>query len=248
MATTTWKYDSKLKNDLRKYVQQRLQRNEILDFMTRDYPHYKWSRRSLDRRLSHFEIRYIDGNVPVEAARQAVIQELDGPGKLLGYRAMTHKLRQKYNLKVPRELVHNVMFDLDPDGLAARAPGAKKAKAKGHFVTFGPSWTYSLDGHDKLMGFQNWTFPLAIYGCLDTASRKLMWLKIWNTNSDPILIGKWYLEALLESHTLPHYLRLDKGTETTTTSTIHAYLRDKQGDIQDPSESILFEPSPSNQA
>ena len=74
MATTTWKYDSKLKNDLRKYVQQRLQRNEILDFMTRDYPHYKWSLRSLDQRLSHFEIRYIDGNVPVEAAREAVIQ------------------------------------------------------------------------------------------------------------------------------------------------------------------------------
>ena len=74
-----------------------------------------------------------------------------------------------------------------------------------------------------------------------------MWLKIWTSNSNPIFIGKWYIEALLESRTLPHYLRLDKGTETTTMSTIHAYLRHKQGDLSDPTESILFGPSPSNQ-
>ena len=73
------------------------------------------------------------------------------------------------------------------------------------------------------MGFQIWTFPLAIYGCVDTASQKLMWLKIWSTNSDPILIGKWYLEALLESHTLPH-LCLDKEYDTSVSeSMIHEY-------------------------
>ena len=32
----------------------------------------------------------------------------------------------------------------------------------------GPNWVHSLDGHDKLMGYQNSTFPLAIYGCLDS--------------------------------------------------------------------------------
>ncbi len=126
MATAMWKNYTKLKNDLIKYVQQRLWRTEILDFMTRDYPCYKWSLRSLDRKLDYFEIRDIDGNVSVEDAREAMIQELDGP--LLGYRAMTNKLRQKYNLKVPRDLVHNFMFDLDPDGVAARAPGVKSQK------------------------------------------------------------------------------------------------------------------------
>ena len=87
-----WKYNSKLKNDLSKYVQLHLQHNEIVDFMTRDYPHYKWSLCSLDRRLSHFEIRYIDENVLVEAAREAVVQELDSPVKLLGYQVMTQTL------------------------------------------------------------------------------------------------------------------------------------------------------------
>ena len=48
MAMTMQKYDSKLKNNPSKYVQQHLQRNEIVDFMTRDYSHHKWSLHSLD--------------------------------------------------------------------------------------------------------------------------------------------------------------------------------------------------------
>ena len=52
-------------------------------------------------------------------------------------------------------------------------------RKKGNFSSKGPNWVHSLDGHDKLMGFQNFTFPLAIYGCLHTASRKLLWLRVW---------------------------------------------------------------------
>lgn len=203
--------------------------------------------RTLDRRLRHFGIKYIDRNVPLEAAREAVKKELEGPGALLGYRAMTNKIRQKYDMKVPRALVHDIMFDVDPEGLARRAPGAKNKKVKGHFMTRGPNWTYSLDGHDKMMGYQNFTFPIAIYGCIDTASRKLIWLKVWITNSNPLFIGKWYLESLLETGILPNYIRIDKGTETTTMSTIHAYLRSQEGDLENPTDSILFGPSPSNQ-
>ena len=194
ICRSKWKYDLKLKADLIKYVKERMQRIEILDFVQKDYPIYKWSLRTLDRRLSYFNIKYIDENVRIDDVREAVREELEGPGKLLGYRAMTQKIRQKHDMKVPRDLVHNVMYDLDAEGLEARAPGAKKRKPKGHFITLGPDWTYSVDGHDKLMGFQNSTFPLAIYGCIDTASRKLLWLKIWTTNSNPILVGKWYIQ------------------------------------------------------
>jgi hypothetical protein len=79
--------------------------------------------------------------------------------------------------------------------------------------------------------------------------RKLIWLKVWTTNSNPVFVGKWYLQSLLETGILPNYIRLDKGTETTTMSTIHAYLmsQQSQGDLDDPTDSILFGPSPSNQ-
>ena len=91
------------------------------------------------------------------------------------------------------------MSELDPDGLETRGGvGGKKKRKKGHFMTKGTNWVHALDGHDKLMGYQNSTFPLAIYGSIDTASRKLLWLRVWVSNSEPKLIGKWYLDICIK--------------------------------------------------
>ena len=60
----------------------------------------------------------------------AVKKELDGPGMLLGYRAMNHKLRTEHNVQVPRHLVHNVMAELDPEGLEARNLQKKEEETK----------------------------------------------------------------------------------------------------------------------
>ena len=104
---------------------------------------------------------------------------MEGPGKLLGYRATQKKLRQAHDLRVPQDLVHTVMYNVDPDALEERAPCFKKKKKKGHFTTRGTNWVHSLDGHDKLMDYQNSTFPIAAYGCIDMCSRKLLWVKVW---------------------------------------------------------------------
>ena len=58
----------------------------------------------------------------------------------------------------------------------------------------------SLDGHDKLCGFQNSMFPLCIYGGQDTFSGRINFLRIWTSNNDP---------KLLESSTLTTYLRAE---------------------------------------
>ena len=97
------------------------------------------------------------------------------------------------------------------------------------------------------MGYQNSTYPLAIYGCVDTASRKLLWLKIWTSNSDPQLIGRWYFDYLFENKTLAAFLRVDRGTETGTMAVMHAFLRRHQNDDIDPSETVKYGPSTSNQ-
>lgn len=137
----SWKEDVFLKEEMSKYVSQGLQREEILDFLKRDFAQYAWSIRTLDRRLRHFDIFYNDIDVSVEEVKEAVKKELDGPGKLLGYRAMCKKVRQDHNLNVPRDLVHAVMYGLDPKGLEARGPvGKKKTKPKGNFTTKGPNW------------------------------------------------------------------------------------------------------------
>ena len=100
------------------------------------------------------------------------------------------------------------------------------------------------------MGYQNHTFPLAIYGCIDTASRKLMFLKVWPSNSKPEQVGRWYFDYLYESRRLPHFVRIDKGTETGVLATIHAYLCSKQVDVENEQEAcdrVRYGPSTSNQ-
>ena len=163
-SRSEWKEDNQLEHDLRKYVSQNLKRSEILDFVQRDFSEYTWSTATLDRRLRHFGIYYINYDIPVEAVSDAVQKELEGPGKLVGYRAMNHKLRTEHNVQVPRHLVYNVMAELDPEGLEARNLQQKKKKKKGYFTSEGPLWVVSLDGHDKLCGYQNSTFPLGLCG------------------------------------------------------------------------------------
>ena len=242
-----WREDLKLREDMERHVRQGYDREEALDFLKRDFLMYAWSIRSSDRCLRCFEIYYNNPEVFVEEVKDAV-KELEGPGKLLGYRAIHKKVRQEYNHHVTRDAVYNVMYNLDPEGLKAHGGiGAKKKRKKVTFLQKGPNFVHSLDGHDKMMGYQNSTFPLAVYGCIDTASRKIMWLRIWTTNSNPKLVGLWYLEHLLETRTISRMIRLDKSTETGVMATMHAYLRRNHSDIDDPVDTILYGPSTSNQ-
>ena len=129
-----WRENMKLREDMERYVRQGYEREEALDFLKRDFSMYTWSIRSLDRRLRCFEIYHNNPEVSVEEVKDAVKKELEGPGKLLWYRAMHKKVRQEYNHHVTRDAVYNVMYDLDPEGLEARGGiGAKKKRKK---VTF----------------------------------------------------------------------------------------------------------------
>ena len=122
-----WINDLALKDDLTEYVKRNWRKKEILDFIRTKYPMYAWSERTLSRRLQYFDIRFIDYNVSVDAVEGAVRRELEGPGQLLGYRAMQQKLREVHGLCVPRDLVYAVMGNLCPQTLEARG-GVGKAK------------------------------------------------------------------------------------------------------------------------
>ena len=94
----SWKTDNALVTDLEKNVSQNLTRKEILDFMKKDFSSYPWSLATLARRLRHFKISYIDAETDVETVKEAVREKLAGPGKCLGYRAMTQKLRTQHGI------------------------------------------------------------------------------------------------------------------------------------------------------
>ena len=241
-----WMNDDDLRLRLGSLVKKGYQRKEIDLFMKKEFPHYAWGCiKTLDRRLRHFELNYVNYETPLQDVKNAVKKELEGPGKLLGVRAMTKKLRMVHDVKVPRDLVNEVMYEHDPDGLEERQPCNKGKRRKGKFVTQGVNWVWSLDGHDKLMGFQNWTFPIALYGCYDTASRKVMFLKVWTSNSSPDIIGRWYFDHVFETQKLPCMIRLDKGTETGLLASIHAFLRKGHGDMS-PEDTVHFGSSTTN--
>ena len=231
IRNSEWESNGELQRELSKYVTKGLQRNEILNYMLRDFPQYSWSIRTLDRRMRYFNIFYHEKNVSLNAVKEDVKGELNGTGKLLGYRSMHLKIRQKNGLNVTRDQVYDVMTDIDLEGLRQRQSRFKRKKEKGTFTAVGPNWVVSLDGHDKLRGLQKSTFPLAIYGCIDTASRKILFLKVWTFNSNPIFVGWWYFEYPYKNKILPNYIRIDKGNETATLSTMHAYLSSSQTDV-----------------
>ena len=221
---------------LNKYVTKGLQRNEILSYMLRDFPQYSWSIRTTFVSLNN--------------VKEAVKGEFNGPGKLLSYRAMHLKIREKNGLNVTRDQVYDVVTDVDLEGLRQRQPWFKRKKEKDTFTAVGANWVVSLDGHDKLMDFLKSTFPLTLYVCIDTASQKILFLKVWTSNSNPAFVLWRYFEYLYKSKILPNYTRVDKGTETATLSTMHAYLSSLQMNVQTEDEAcerVIYGPSTSNQ-
>ena len=113
----SWKEDENLEKTLHQYVKEGLRRHEILDFLPRDFLEYAWSFRTLDRRLQYFNSGYTDRNVTIDQIQTAVRKEMEGPGQLLGYRALHKEIRQVHDLKVPRDLVYAAMYDAYPDVL-----------------------------------------------------------------------------------------------------------------------------------
>ena len=113
-----------------------MKRSEVLDFLKRDYPEYAWSLPTLDRRMRHFDIKYINYETTVDEVVAAFNTENDGPGQLLGYRAMHKKLREQHGLAVPRGLVYDVMTMECPEGLERRKNVGKKKRKRGPVGTF----------------------------------------------------------------------------------------------------------------
>ena len=252
MNANYWADDENLKHDLQEYVLNNFKRTEVLDFMRKEYPEYTWSldgrlrTETLDGRLRYFNISYIDYQMDVDTVRAVVQNEVCGPGQLLGYRAMNQKRRCEHGIKVPCSLVYNVMMEMDPEGQAQRSLIKKRKRRANLFSTDGPLYVVSLDGHDKLCGYQNWTFPLGLYGCIDSFSRKMLFLYVCQSNSSSHIIARRYFDFLYDTRVLPKFLRIDKGSETGKMTTLHAYLTSKLSVMEDPTDSVIYGPSNTN--
>ena len=76
------------------------------------------------------------------------------------------------------------------------------------YWTPGPNYIWHIDAYDKIK-----PYGFGISGCIDGFSRRLIWLKVYTTNSDPSIIAGYFLEALKEHRGCPCVVRADAGTE-----------------------------------
>ena len=112
---------------------------EILDLVQIKYPMYVWSPRTLTCRLQYFGIQFADYSVDIDDVhvREAVEEEMNGPGSLLGYRALHQKIREVHGLSVPRNLVYAMMAEVNPQGLEERGGVGKpkRPRRKNAFIS-----------------------------------------------------------------------------------------------------------------
>lgn len=80
--------------------------------------------------MNHFDIKYINYEVDVGEVEDTVRKEMDGPGRLLGYRALHKKLREVHELNVPRSLVYAMMKQVNPEGLEERGNVGRSKRPK----------------------------------------------------------------------------------------------------------------------
>ncbi|KAF3844484.1 hypothetical protein F7725_007647 [Dissostichus mawsoni] len=210
----------------------------ILDFLEKRHNIFLCLR-TLKRRLQNAGLTRRTDYTPIGTVHQTVAHELRGSGWLLGYRAMWQTLQQKYHLRVKREDVRQTISRLDPSGVQLRS---RRRFVRRGYVTAGPNQVWHADGYDKLK-----PFGIAISGCIDGFSRKVMWLRSGSTNNDPGIIAQHYLQCLSEFGLLPARLRTDCGTENGTMAAINCTLRSQHTDDFAGALSHMYGTSTANQ-
>ena len=66
---------------------------------------------------------------------RVIHQEMEGPGRFLGYRTLHEKVHEIHGLNVPRNLVYDVMYEVNPQGLEERG-GVGQPKRPRRKATF----------------------------------------------------------------------------------------------------------------
>ena len=223
---------------IRHYFKKNYKYSTILQFLEK-FHNIKLSKRTLIRKLQEYGLGRRKYNANRDQVEQAIRQELNGSGRLLGYRAMWRRLQSNHGIYVRRLTVQTVLRELDPEGSQLRKAHRLSRR---EYLNPGPNHCWHADGYDKLKPYG---FP--IHGCIDGFSRRIMWLEIVRTNNDPRVIGKLYLDCIKKHRSCPTVLRTDKGTENGIMAAAQCYLRRNGGDAQSGIRAHRYGSSHSNQ-
>ena len=162
------------------------------------------SERHLRRVLKSLHLERRKDYTDIGEVASFIQKMLNTSGQQHGYRWMFQRCLN-HGIKVRKEDVRVILSCLDPEGCSFRQ--ARRLHRRKYFSK-GPNYIWHFDGYDKLK-----PFGFGISGCIDGFSRKIIWLNVYHTNSDPRVIGSYYFEAIQTLRGCPVFMRGDPGTE-----------------------------------
>ncbi|XP_014678571.1 PREDICTED: uncharacterized protein LOC106818370 [Priapulus caudatus] len=150
----------------------------------------------------------IQRHAPPTQVAAAIQYEISGSGAYLGCRSMAKRLMSKYHLRASRAMVLQIQNELDPAGVKLRKEHKLSRRV---YRNAGPNFLIHLDGYDKLK-----PYGFAIHGCMDGYSRRILWLRVANTNNDPAVVASYFIDYVKKIQGVPRCVQMDAGTENVT--------------------------------
>ena len=201
---------------IKHYFSLGLQYSEILAFLL-SFHEIQLSLRQLRRILRREGLRRRKDHSDIEQVINAIETELEGSGNRIGYRQMHQRLRNDYGLVVQKEIVREIIKELDPVGVQARS---SKRLRRREYRAKGPNYIWHIDGYDKLK-----PFGFCVHGGIDGYSRRILWLEVGCTNNNPKIIANYFTDCIRQIGGVPRIVRADAGTENISVAGIQRFLR-----------------------
>ena len=237
-SATDFPFEEEAEEDLiRHYFNKGFTYEEIRLFLQTKHD-ITFSLRTLKKRLSDMGLKRKNVAYDINNVRNRIEEEIDGPGCSGGYRSVWHTLRLE-GMQVPRNVVQNTLKELDPEGCEVRRA---KCLRRRQYRNPGPNHVWHMDGYDKLKPYG---FP--VHGCIDGFSRRILWLEVARTNNNPAVIGKFFLNTIVEEGGCPTMLRSDNGTENVIVAGMQCYFRCNGDDDHAGVKAHKYGTSPANQ-
>ncbi len=101
------------------------------------------SLRTLKRKLSKLGLSRRGQNIDEDAITTLIRQEIQGAGRLAGYRSIWHALRLRHGVHVPRNLVARILKEIDPEGVQLRK---SRRLTRRRYMSLGPNFCWHIDG------------------------------------------------------------------------------------------------------
>ena len=130
------------KETLEKYFYAGFEYKTIVLLLERHHS-IKTSVRTLRRVLSNLGLKRRGQSVDIDAVRNHMRAEMEGPGCLKGYRSMWHLLRIKHHIQVPRTYVAHLLHELDPEASRERH---RRRLVRRTYSSYGPNFSWHVDG------------------------------------------------------------------------------------------------------